>query len=506
MNPTYTSIDTVLVPDPVLASREFLTVIPREFARNHGILSQGHEGDAELVAIVAGCHIEAVWNTRVRLRRKVVTRIVDPEALHHAIDLAYERHLTEVAPIGGLPPSTRPITESGLTNEAASVADLDELLNEANRDLLSSEGKAPLVKLADRLVFSALQLGASDLHIQPTPKGVLVRQRIDGELDAGKPLPMDLFKPLVSRFKVMGGMDVAERLMPQDGRATVAIGERTIDVRISTIPTAYGERVVLRLLDSRRNLPDLAALGMPNHVLSPFCQVTQRASGIVLVTGPTGSGKTTTLYATLRSLHATKLNIMTIEDPIEYELYSEGVPISQSQVNLRKGVNFVNGMRHILRQDPDVIMVGEIRDAETAHMAIQASLTGHLVLSTLHTNDAVSAVTRLLDLGIEPHLVASSLSAVMAQRLVRVICVVCKAHDPICPACRGTGFKGRTGIFEWFEITEALREGISKRASNDELRSLAVACGMHSLGDEGRVLVEKGLTTCGEVELSIHHG
>ena len=351
----------------------------------------------------------------------------------------------------------------------------------------------------DRLLFTAVQRGASDLHLQPTADGVIIRHRVDGVLDQGSPLPQNFFRPLISRIKVMGRMDVAERLVPQDGRTTVRIGNRAIDVRISTIPTAYGERVVLRLLDSARQLIDLPDLGMPPSIAGGFQAAAHRNSGIVLVTGPTGSGKTTTLYATLSQLNASERNIMTIEDPIEYELSSIGIPISQSQVNLKKGVNFANGLRHILRQDPDIIMVGEIRDAETARIAIQASLTGHLVFTTLHTNDAISAVSRLIDLGIEPYLVAASISAVLAQRLVRTLCPACAGQGP-CTACGGAGYKGRTGVFELLVINEELRHLVSTGAPLAELRSAARAAGMRTFDDEGQALIRSGRTTVAEVE------
>jgi general secretion pathway protein E len=290
----------------------------------------------------------------------------------------------------------------------------------------------------------------------------------------------------------------------------VRLGSRTVDLRISTIPTAYGERVVLRLLDSGNSTMTMTHLGMPASMAASFHVASNRASGIILVTGPTGSGKTTTLYATLRSLDAGTLNIMTIEDPIEYELSSLGIPISQSQVNVKKGVNFANGLRHILRQDPDVIMVGEIRDAETARMAIQASLTGHLVFSTLHTNDAVSAVTRLIDLGVEPYLVASSLSAVLAQRLVRTVCSQCKGQSNAdatpCSACQGTGYKGRCGLFELLQIDESIRSLIGSGASLDALRAQALQAGMHTLAEAGEALIQAGRTSRAEIERVIHHG
>nr|MBA3708093.1 type II/IV secretion system protein [Planctomycetota bacterium] len=288
----------------------------------------------------------------------------------------------------------------------------------------------------------------------------------------------------------------------------VVIGERTIDLRISSLPTAYGERMVLRLLDSTNHLCDFPRLGMPELIARPFLEAARRASGIILVTGPTGSGKTTTLYSTLRQLDSRERNIMTIEDPIEYELNALGSPISQSQVNLKKGVNFETGLRHILRQDPDVIMVGEIRDAETARMAIQSSLTGHLVFSTLHTNDAVSAVTRLIDLGVEPYLVAASLSAVLAQRLVRTLCIVCtgtgSTEGVLCGVCSGSGYKGRVGVFELLVMTEAVKEIIDRRGSLDELRQAAIAQGMRTLADEGKALIAAKRTTAVEIERVIN--
>ncbi len=487
-----------------LVSSTFTELIPRDFARDHGILSQGIRADGqEIIAVCAATTPVAIWNTGVRLGRGVVPVVYAADLVHQAIDAAYERHENS---------SAAATTQAMVVNVDVSdpaATDVDRLLAEADRDLLATEGKAPLVKLLDRLLFAAVQRGASDLHIQPTADHVLIRHRVDGVLDHGHTVPPSVYRPLIGRIKVIGRMDVAERLVPQDGRTTVRLGQRTIDVRISTIPTAYGERVVLRLLDSGNQLMTCVNLGMPTHIAQPFQKMSDRASGIVLVTGPTGSGKTTTLYATLRSLDAKKLNIMTIEDPIEYELSSLGIPISQSQVNVRKGVNFANGLRHVLRQDPDVIMVGEIRDAETARIAIQASLTGHLVFSTLHTNDAVSAVTRLIDLGVEPYLVASSLSAVLAQRLVRTTCSACQgqaANETVaCAICQGSGYKGRCGLFELLVIDEAMREAISTDASLDALRQQARRVGMRTLAQEGEALVAAGRTTTTEVERVIHY-
>jgi general secretion pathway protein E len=361
-----------------------------------------------------------------------------------------------------------------------------------------------------------------------------------------------LANSVVSRIKVMGRMDIAERRVPQDGRATITIGRgstpsftplsqdddeprpptsaaRSIDLRISTLPTSYGERAVVRLLESSRGeyLSGFDTLGMPGHVRSAYLERASRASGIVLVTGPTGSGKTTTLYATLRWLASKTmagaasdvhprsrlrdcgLNIVTIEDPIEYELSTVGLSISQSQVNTRKGVTFATGLRHILRQDPDIVMVGEIRDAETARTAIQASLTGHMVLSTLHTNDAASAVTRLIDLGVEPYLVSASLAGVLAQRLVRRVHAACAGKG--CSedghggrGCFGSGFQGRTGLFELLRVTEPIRELISRTVPVSEIRAEACARGMRTLLEEGRRLISEGITTAAEIARVVH--
>ncbi len=491
----------MIVPalDAAAATPEFLALIPREFAREHTLLSQGRTDAGEVLAIGPATSAFAIHNVGVRLGRAVAVTTHDPEHIAHAIDAAYEQDA-----------ATSDAGSSDAYGITAEIGDedIDTLLERADRDLLSTAGKAPLIKLMDRLLFQAVQLGASDLHVQPLADQVVIRHRIDGVLDEGRPVPTKLLKPLCSRIKVMGRMDVAEHLVPQDGRATVVIGERTIDLRISTLPTAYGERIVLRLLDSTNQLCDFPRLGMPEPIARPFLDAARRSSGIILVTGPTGSGKTTTLYATLRQLNSRERNIMTIEDPIEYELNALGTPISQSQINLKKGVTFANGLRHILRQDPDVIMVGEIRDAETARIAIQSSLTGHLVFSTLHTNDAVSAVTRLIDLGIEPYLVTASLSAVLAQRLVRTLCRTCAgtgtgAGGP-CSICSGSGYKGRVGVFELLVLTDALREVINSGGSLDRLREVALASGMRTLGDEGRALIAAKRTTAVEIERVIH--
>ncbi|MCH8271207.1 MAG: type II/IV secretion system protein [Planctomycetes bacterium] len=475
-------------------SEDFLARIPRDFAREHLIISNGmDEQGRERLRIADSTDSAAVFNTGVRLGRPVASELCDAELIARLIDEAYSRHRYQDQVQVHVP-----------------TDDLDELLVCAERDLLSTTGKGPVIRLVDALLFEALGRGASDVHVQPLEGRTLVRYRVDGVLHTARELPIKLTTAVVSRIKVMGRMDIAEKRLPQDGRATVTIGSgesaRSIDLRISTLPTSHGERAVIRLLESARgeHLAGFESLGMPGHVREPFLAAAGRANGIVLVTGPTGSGKTTTLYTTLRWIATERagdrgcdLNVMTIEDPIEYELSGSGIAISQAQVNDRKGVTFATGLRHILRQDPDVIMVGEIRDAATARIAIQASLTGHLVFSTLHTNDAAGAVTRLIDLGVEPYLVSASLSAVLAQRLVRRIHRACGGEG--CEQCFDSGYAGRIGVFELLTVDDRVRESITQGGSPAEIRAGAIDAGMRRLSQEGARLVSEGLT--GQLEV-----
>lgn len=479
-------MSTPIPAEPNRPSDRFLQNIPRDFARRHLLISGGETDEGELLFISERTPSAAVLNTGTRLGAAVLTQPRDDELLARHIDQAYA--------------SVTPDLPADLPAE---LADVSAAIEHLDRDLLSTDGKGPIARLLDALIFEAAGRDASDIHIQPLADRLLIRYRLDGALHTAHELSVDLARPLVSRVKVMGRMDIAERRLPQDGRTEVRIGrDRSVDIRISTLPTSYGERAVLRLLDTARGpgLADFRTLGMPRDTRCAFQRAASAASGIILVTGPTGSGKTTTLYTTLRWLAqgaaqdaAGDLNIMTIEDPIEYELSTIGLAISQAQVNARKGVNFTSGLRHLLRQDPDVIMIGEIRDTETARIAIQSSLTGHLVFSTLHTNDASSAVTRLHDLEVEPYLLAASLSAVLAQRLCRVRHDDCDGRG--CPGCFGTGFRGRTAVFELLQICDELRELIGSAATTSELRAAARAGGMRTLADEGRALVSRGVTT-----------
>jgi len=461
-------------------SPSFLTAIPRDFARRHLIISQGLDGDTQRLAVAESTTAACIYNTGVRMRSPVTPFVADGEAIARLVDEAYGAAGVEVG-------------DDALDELDRSGRDIDDLLEHADRDLLSTQGKAPVVKLVDGLLFEALGHNASDVHVQPLSDRTLVRFRLDGVLHTTRELSREITPAVVSRIKVMGRMDIAERRIPQDGRATVRIGDRPIDLRISTMPTSYGERVVLRLLDNSQQLCDFDQIGMSPDVASRFLLCAQLAHGMILVTGPTGSGKTTTLYSTLRRMGSSEVNIMTIEDPIEYDLSTVGLTVSQSQINTRKGLTFATGLRHILRQDPDVIMVGEIRDAETARIAVQSSLTGHLVFSTLHTNDAASAVIRLLDLGVEPYLASASLSAVLAQRLVRCLHDECRGEG--CEDCMGTGYHGRTGIFELLTVDDTIRSLITSGRPLAEIRQAARANGLRTLAEEGIRLREAGVTS-----------
>jgi general secretion pathway protein E len=371
----------------------------------------------------------------------------------------------------------------------------------AIEDLLESSDDAPVIRMINALLTQSLREGASDIHIEPFEQTSVVRFRIDGALrDIVRPRKA-IHASLISRIKIMSQLDIAEKRLPQDGRITLRIGGKPVDVRVSTLPTGHGERAVLRLLDKEAGRLDLSHLGMSPDLLPQFDKLINQPHGIVLVTGPTGSGKTTTLYAALSRLNASTTNIMTVEDPIEYDLNG----IGQTQVNARIDMSFGKALRAILRQDPDVIMIGEIRDLETAQIAVQASLTGHLVLATLHTNDAASAVTRLLDMGIEPFLLSSSLLGVMAQRLVRKLCPHCKKQEGArwvavgCERCGHTGYHGRVGVYELLETNEQIRAQIHNRVSEAQIRDTALQAGMHTMREDGERWVRDGITT--EAEL-----
>ena len=467
-------------------------MIPFAFAKANGVVVTSLDANSGEVAVRTGAQARALTELRRALGVPLRARRVGAQEFDELIAATYNGAAAGAAALAG---------------DLSQDIDLSRLLQEIPRveDLLDARDDAPLIRLINALLTQALHEGASDIHIEPFETRSVVRLRIDGTL-------RDLIEPahalhaaIVSRVKIMAQLDIAEKRLPQDGRITLRVAGKPVDVRVSTIPTGHGERVVLRLLDKQAGRLDLTQLGMDAATLAHIDRLIKEPHGIVLVTGPTGSGKTTTLYAALSRLDTAALNIMTVEDPIEYGL--DG--ISQTQVNARIEMSFARALRTILRQDPDVVMIGEIRDLETAQIAVQASLTGHLVFATLHTNDAVSAVTRLVDMGVEPFLLASSLLGVAAQRLVRLLCLECRKaieyegktfYSPQgCPACKRSGYRGRTGIYELLTVDDDLRRLIHDRASEQTLREHAVSRGMRSLRDDGMRWAGQGVISLEEV-------
>ena len=403
------------------------------------------------------------------------------------------------------------VQDLGTFDRSSDVSELEEL-----DDLLDVNHEAPVIRLVNVILSQAIRRKASDIHIESYRREMKIRFRIDGILYEIFSLPKRLQAHLVSRVKVMADLDIAEKRLPQDGRLKIKSANKTVDIRVSIIPMAFGERIVLRLLDKTISLLGLGDMGMPQESLAVYEKLIHKSSGIILVTGPTGSGKTTTLYASIGRINSAEKNIITIEDPIEYELKDVG----QIQVNPKTNLTFARGLRSILRHDPDVIMVGEIRDMETVEIAIQASLTGHLVFSTLHTNDAAGALTRLMDMGVEPFLIASSLLGVVAQRLVRKVCPECRTdlapgsatlerlglhREQVftkgkgCPACAESGYRGRTGIFEFLEMDHEIRCFLTSGADSVTIREAAVKQGMSTLFKDGLRKVCEGITTLDEV-------
>jgi general secretion pathway protein E len=477
--------------------------IPFSFAKRHGLLVEGFEGGEALVVHRADANHEAFIEARRALGVPLKLREVTRDEFDALLQQAYE----------------------GQSGAAMVMDDLDGSLDLDSiaqalpepEDLVESEDDAPIIRLINALLTEAVKENGSDIHIEPFENRLVVRFRVDGVLRVVLERKLGVAPLVVSRIKVMAKLDIAEKRLPQDGRISIRIAGRAVDVRVSTIPSGHGERVVLRLLDKQAGRLDLEHLGMEAKTRELINDIIHKPHGIILVTGPTGSGKTTTLYASLARLNDRSRNIMTVEDPIEY--YIDG--IGQTQVNARVDMTFARGLRAILRQDPDVVMVGEIRDLETAEIAVQASLTGHLVLSTLHTNTAVGAVTRLRDMGVEPFLLSSSLLGMLAQRLVRLLCPDCKQpytagereirvfdlpksrpptlYKPVgCEHCKRTGYRGRTGIYEFVVVDDEMRsmihDGSGEQALEKHARTLTP-----SIRDDGKRLVLAGLTSVEEV-------
>ncbi|SEM88741.1 type II secretion system protein E (GspE) [Stigmatella aurantiaca] len=491
--------------DPELVKR-----VPINFAKQAKLLPLALEDETVIIAVADPLDTAVLDNARLLLGLNISPRIALGSTIVDAINAVYDRSINEA---------------EQLVDEMEE-ADLDSLAHELEepKDLLDTDDEAPVIRLVNSILFRAAKERASDIHIEPMERELLVRFRVDGVLQEVIKPPKRYQNSIVSRVKVMGQLNIAEKRLPQDGRIRIKLAGRDIDIRLSTIPTTFGERIVMRLLDKTATLLDLAEIGMSQHTLSGISAVIKRSHGIILVTGPTGSGKTTTLYGALSKINTPDLNILTVEDPVEYQLKG----IGQMAISPKIGLTFAQGLRSFLRQDPDVIMVGEIRDKETAEIAIQASLTGHLVLSTVHTNDAAGAVTRLVDMGVEPFLVASSLTAILAQRLVRRVCPDCRvptstddvelkelAHtratfkerygvDRIykaagCPNCNRTGYRGRTGIYEFLLVDDDVRQLVLKNVDASTIKKSAMSKGMLTLLDDGARKVALGETTIAEV-------
>jgi general secretion pathway protein E len=485
-----------------------MTQIPLQFARQHKLVPIRKQDGIVIVAMSQALQLQPLDDVSALLKAPVEP-VLSPER--------------EV--IGAL----NRLYDTGAQTAAKVIQDLDaQALGrlahdlEGPQDILDHDAEAPIIQLVNLILSQAVRDRASDIHIEPFERSLKVRYRIDGVLHEVLSPPKALQPRITSRLKVMADLNIAETRLPQDGRIAIRVRNREIDIRVSVVPTAFGERLVLRLLDKSGAMLSLEEIGFASDLFPVYNRLIHRSHGIILVTGPTGSGKTTTLYATLLRLNAAELNIITVEDPIEYQLNGVG----QIQVNPKIDLTFANGLRSILRQDPDIIMVGEIRDRETAEIAIQASLTGHLVFSTLHTNDAPSAVTRLIDMGVEPFLISSSVLAMMAQRLVRLLCPNCREPfaptaetlrelglTPVdlaqhsgqcfqgrgCEACRYTGYRGRTAIYELLVLDDPVRDLIMQRANANMIKTTAVQRGMQTLLHNGARKVLEGRTTAEEV-------
>jgi general secretion pathway protein E len=497
--PIYNEIADMRLP------RDFYQKIPYHFVKKHLVIPIREEDGIVWVAMADPLNLEPCEELRLMLGCEVKVAYSPKEAIITAINECYNQ-------------------EQGAASQM--LADMSDQSEEGKEDgvevhdlLDDSQGQASVVKLLNLFLREAIQQGASDIHLEPFEDSLRIRYRIDGVLHNRHTPGVDYQSQLITRVKVMAKLDIAEHRLPQDGRIKLRMGKREIDFRVSTVPVVGGERIVLRILDKGNVALGLDKLGAPEKMLAEFKRLINLPEGIVLVTGPTGSGKTTTLYSAICDLSNDEINIMTIEDPVEYNLKG----IAQIGVRPKINLDFATGLRHILRQDPDVVLIGEIRDAETAEIAIQASLTGHLVLSTLHTNDAPSAITRLVDMGIEPYLLSSSVVGVLAQRLVRRICLECKesyipedrelqslgisrnmlidgtlSHGKGCSSCFGCGYKGRHGIYELMPVNHVLHQQIVKSPDAVELRKVALQQGMMTLRDHGAQLVIQGVTTIAE--------
>ncbi len=491
----------------VVADRQ-INRLGLDFCLSHGVLPIRTDGPRLIMGVVDPDNLPIIDEVRHKLNLPIKTVVICPGELGLYIETRKEQ-------------ATEATDESTVDEIIAGIEEDDVEIVEAKdeeMDLEKMAGESPVIRFVNYLIFNAVKEGASDIHIEPMEKKLQIRYRIDGVMFDSMSPPHHMKAAIVSRIKIMANLDISERRLPQDGRIRAMVHGRKLDLRVSTLPMVQGEKVVMRILDTRSIQVGLDELGMDENTLLMWKHQIDQPHGIVLVTGPTGSGKTTTLYASLGKMDRSKLNISTTEDPVEYHLNG----INQTQVHDKIGMSFSAALRALLRQDPDVLMVGEIRDTETAKIAIQASLTGHLVLSTLHTNDAPSSVTRLINIGVEPYLIGSALNATLAQRLVRKICENCKTHDtPVgdvadhlamhginpaeiakgegCDKCRNSGYSGRLGLYELLVLDDNLRDKIASNPNVTEFRRICVERGMVTLREDGFKKVEAGQTTVDEI-------
>jgi type IV pilus assembly protein PilB len=475
-----------------------MALIPESMARRYAVLPMGFEGEDLVLAMADPANVLVIDDVRAITGRRVLVRVATKSDILEGLRQHGRRDESVV-------------DLADFVQEEATVEDLSAVE--------ASVEEAPIVKLVSTLITRAVNERASDIHVEPGERDLRVRYRIDGVLHEIMATPRSVSAAVVSRLKIMADLDIAERRVPQDGRISLRISDRPIDLRVATLPSIYGEKVVIRILDKEDSVLDLVDLGFLSHSLEPFQASYKKPHGLILVTGPTGSGKTTTLYAALSVLNNPEKNIITVEDPVEYRLPG----ITQVQVNRKAGLVFATALKSILRSDPDIMLIGEIRDGETAKIAVEAALTGHLVLSTLHTNDAASSIGRLIDMGVEPFLVSSALDAVLAQRLARKLCERCRAPQQIskdlakelgidsnlskaslftptgCKMCSGTGYSGRLAIIEVMTVSEEIQRMAVERRASDEIRAVAVEQGMVTLRSDGMEKVKLGLTSLEEV-------
>jgi len=502
-----------------------VNVVPENIARRHKVMPVMKNGNRLTVAMADVNNIMALDDLRSVTRLQIQPALSTPSAIEEAIDRHYKGSSADTAGGDGVPASPG----TGLGGGIAGIQDaLDsyrarEVGEEEDPDAVAKVAEeAPIIRAANTIIQQAIQVEASDIHVEPDRRHVRVRYRLDGVLHEEMTLPKYIQAPLISRFKIMAEMNIAERRIPQDGRIPIRFGGKDYDLRVSCLPTIYGEKIVCRILDKSSVLLGLTKLGFTPECLARLEELIVQPNGMVLSTGPTGSGKTTTQYSVLHKINSVAKNIITIEDPVEYQLPG----ISQVQVNVKAGLTFATALRSFLRQDPDIIMVGEMRDLETAEIAVEAALTGHLVLSTLHTNNAPSAVIRMVDMGVEPYLISATVIGVLAQRLARKVCQNCKEPYQVkagelrilgyqpedrdqmitlwrgkgCEVCRHTGFKGRVGIFELMTVNDEIAELIVRRAPLADIREAAKANGMKELREDGLEKVLAGITTPEEVK------